>query len=173
MTDPQCKPEEGSQPQFLMAEHPDVMKPLATYTKHSSITKMAISQGGSFAEKGKLFISFFGHMAPMTGKVDEHGGHRVIMVDPGTFESTDFLTQKHHSHSEKVEGESGHHEGADEKIGEGNAASAGPRRLVDVQFSPDGDSLYVVDYGVMLVDEKGITPKPGTGVIWQIRRDAK
>jgi hypothetical protein len=171
VTDPQFKPEDKPQPQFLMAEHPDVVKPLATYTKHSAITKMAISPGGAFAEKGKMFIAFFGHMAPMTGTVDEHGGHRVIMVDPVSFESSDFLTQKHHGHSEGKEEKTGHHKSPDGDSGDGNAASAGPRRLLDVQFSPEGDALYVVDYGVMFVDKEGITPKPETGVVWRIRRD--
>jgi hypothetical protein len=154
-----------------MAEHPDVVKPLATYINHSAIAKMAISPGGEFAEKGKMFIAFFGHMAPMTGEVDKHGGHRVIMVDPGSFESSDFLTQKHHSQSGEGDGKSGHHKTSEEKSSDGNAASAGPRRLLDVQFSPEGDSLYVVDYGVMFVDKDGITPKPETGVVWRIRRD--
>jgi glucose/arabinose dehydrogenase len=171
VTDPQFKPEDKPQPQFLMAAHPDVMKPLATYAKHSSITKMAISPGGAFAEKGKIFIAFFGHMAPMTGEVEKHGGHRVIMVDPASFESSDFLTQKHHSQSGEGDGKSGHHKTSEEKSSDGNAASAGPRRLLDVQFSPEGDSLYVVDYGVMFVDKDGITPKPETGVVWRIRRD--
>jgi hypothetical protein len=119
-----------------------------------------------FAGKGKMFIAFFGHMAPMTGEVDEHGGHRVIMVDPVSFESTDFLTQARHRHSGESEKEK-----TSEKSGDGNAASAGPRRLLDVQFSPDGNALYVVDYGVMFVDKKGITAKPETGVVWRIRRD--
>jgi len=169
VTDPQFKPEDKPQPHFLMADHPEVVKPLATYAKHSSITKMTINPGGAFADKGKMFISFFGHMAPMTGEVDKHGGHRVIMVDPGSFESTDFLTQKHHSHS--GDGESDHHENADKKSNDGNAASVGPRRLLDVQFSPQGDALYEVDYGVMFVDKNGITPKPETGVVWRISRD--
>lgn len=168
VTDPQFKPEGESQPQFLMEEHPNVVKPLATYPKHSSITKMAICPDGTFGETGKIFISFFGHMAPMTGDVDQHGGHRVIMVDPDTFESSDFLTQKRHGHSGAEDGKSGHQESSESESSDGNAASAGPRRLLDVQFSPEGDSLCVVDYGVMLVDKKGITPKPETGVVWRI-----
>ncbi|MEP2775639.1 MAG: DUF3347 domain-containing protein [Luteolibacter sp.] len=165
VTDAQFKPEGKPQAKFLMAEHPEVKKTVATYPEHSAIAKMTISDGGAFAEKGKMFIAFFGHMAPMTGTVDKHGGHRVIMVDPGSFEATDFLAQKSHGHSDKEAGES-----SEEKSDDGNAASAGPRRLLDVQFSPDGSELYVVDFGVMFVDDEGITAKPETGVVWRISK---
>ena len=165
VTDARFKPEGKPQPEFLMAEHPEVKQPIATYAGHSAIAKMTISDGGGFAEKGKMFIAFFGHMAPMTGKVDKHGGHRVIMVDPVSFESTDFLTQKDHGHSGEGKGHS-----SEGKSDDGNAASAGPRRLLDVQFSPDGKELYAVDYGVMFVDEKGITAKPETGVVWRVSK---
>lgn len=167
VTDARFKAEGKPQANFLMAEHPDVEQPLASYAKHSAIAKMAVSPGGGFGSEGSMFIAFFGHMAPMTGKVEEHGGHRVIMVDPKTYESSDFLTQKHHDHGHKEK-----EEGAEEKShDDGNAASAGPRRLLDVQFSPEGDALYVVDFGVMFVDKEGITAKPGTGVVWRITHD--
>ena len=173
VTESRFKPQDNAQPEFLLTVHPEVEKPLATYPTHSSITKMAISPGGAFGKKGKMFIAFFGHMAPMTGEVDKHGGHRVIEVDSDSFESVDFLTPKGHSHSGGEKGEkkddhqeekSGHHDD------DGNAASAGPRRLLDVNFPSDGSALYVVDYGVMLVDKNGITAKPGTGVVWRITR---
>ena len=41
---------------------------------------------------------------------------------------------------------------------------------MDVQFSPDGNALYVVDFGSMVVEEK---PKPirKTGVVWRVIPD--
>ncbi|MCC6908279.1 MAG: DUF305 domain-containing protein [Phycisphaerales bacterium] len=44
---------------------------------------------------------------------------------------------------------------------------AGPRRLLDVRFAPDGNALYVADFGSMAVGDKP-RPVPGTGVIWRI-----
>ena len=46
----------------------------------------------------------------------------------------------------------------------------GLERPIAVRFSPDGTSLYVVDFGVMTVGERGPQPKPETGVLWRITR---
>ncbi len=51
--------------------------------------------------------------------------------------------------------------------GQGESVTAGPRRLLDVRFSPNGDALYVVDFGTMVVADKP-KPVPGTGVVWRI-----
>ena len=48
---------------------------------------------------------------------------------------------------------------------------AGLERPVAARFSPDGRSLYVVDFGVMMTTEQGPVPQPGTGVLWRIWRD--
>jgi glucose/arabinose dehydrogenase len=51
-------------------------------------------------------------------------------------------------------------------------ATAGPKRPVDVRFSRDGESLYVVDFGAMAVIKTAIGPVPrpfpNTGAIWRI-----
>jgi len=39
-----------------------------------------------------------------------------------------------------------------------------------VRFSPDGSSLYVVDFGVLTMDAQGAHPQRGTGVVWRISR---
>src|SRR5262249_51528011 len=50
----------------------------------------------------------------------------------------------------------------------------GPKRPIDVRFAPDGDALYVVDYGPVLwvPSATGPAPRyyPGTGVLWRITR---
>jgi glucose/arabinose dehydrogenase len=45
--------------------------------------------------------------------------------------------------------------------------TAGPRRLLDVRFAPDGSALYIADFGSMVVEDKP-RPVPGTGVIWRV-----
>ena len=51
-------------------------------------------------------------------------------------------------------------------------ATAGPRRPVDVRFSPRGDAPYVADVGGLAVVPSAIGPMPRpfprTGVIWRI-----
>ncbi len=195
VTDPQFKPENNEGPEFLLAEHPPVEKPLATYPKHSSIAKIAFSPNERFGGEGSMFVAFFGHMAPMTGNVEKHGGHRVLKIDPVSMAHETFLTQKSHGHGageaksdhtkhgskKHGEKEHGHAKHSDEKDhakhdekeshfdgGHEGKPSAGPRRLLDIAFSPDGNAMYVVDFGAMLVDKSGITPKPGTGLLWKI-----
>ena len=180
VTDPQFKPDDGPAPQFLLKDHPPVEKPLRTFPKHSSITKLDFSPGGKFGFEGQMFVAFFGHMAPMTGKVEEHGGHRVVRVD-ATGEVKDFFGKKEHGHggghgdadskggsSKEKKSDSG--EKAQGGGGKKESVSSGPRRLVDVRFSPKGDALYVVDFGAMTVDQKP-HPVPRTGVIWRITRE--
>jgi glucose/arabinose dehydrogenase len=173
VTDPQFRPKSGPAPEFVMAEHPAVEKPLLTFPEHSAATKLAVSPGG-FGDKGDLFLAFFGHMAPMTGTVEgEHGGHRVVRINPETRKFETFFGKKEdHSH-ETASGTSG--KASPQKSDGGHAQqeeslTPGPRRLVDVVFSPDGQAMYVVDFGAMVV-EKEPKPFPGTGLIWRITRE--
>ncbi|NNJ24901.1 PQQ-dependent sugar dehydrogenase [Alienimonas chondri] len=167
VTDPRFKPEGEPQPTFLMAEHPPVERPAATYPKHSCIVKLDASPGGAFGFEGQLFVAFFGHMTPRTGNPpEEHGGHRVVRFDPATGESTTFFGPKHHGHGGRGEkSQSGH---GDHGQGHTPGGSAGPRRPLDVRFAADGSALYVADFGLMPMDESGPHAKPGTGVIWKI-----
>ena len=187
VTEPQFRPQDGPAPAFVMAEHPAVEKPLLTFPEHSAATKLAVSPG-EFGNPGDLFLAFFGHMAPMTGQVDgEHGGHRVVRIDPDTRQVETFFG-KQESHGSQAGGHgaggendhaaTGTPQGGQRQTGSAGQAqahadeslTAGPRRLMDVVFSPDGQAMYVVDFGAMVVGEK---PQPfaGSGVIWRITRE--
>jgi hypothetical protein len=41
---------------------------------------------------------------------------------------------------------------------------------VACRFDPSGRALYVVDFGVLLMDSKGAHPKQHTGVLWKITK---
>lgn len=162
------------EPSFLMTQHPPVEKPWLNFPKHSAITKLEFSRTVAFGE-GQLFAAFFGHMSPMTGEPpSEHGGHRVVRIDPTTRKAETFFGQR--------KGHGAHHENGGgartpaDNTGEGNSnagekhsesLTAGPRRLMDVRFPPDGKALYIADFGSMVVKDKPI-PVPGTGVIWRV-----
>lgn len=167
VTDARFKPKEGPAPAFVMAKHPPVEKPLITFPEHSAAAKLAVSPGG-FGDKGDLFLAFFGHMAPMTGTVSgEHGGHRVVRLNPDTKQTETFFSQKgHHGSGTSAKSAEAGHGG---QTGKDESISAGPRRLVDVVFSQDGQAMYVVDFGAMVVEEQP-KPFPGSGVVWRITR---
>lgn len=201
VTDARFKPEQKSQPQFLLQDHPEVVQPWKTFPKHAAIAKVDFSPGAAFGE-GRMFVAFFGHMSPMTGKAPaEHGGHRVVRIDPASGQSETFFAPKHHAHgsgqgdghghggqhgsenhSDQQAGghqdgnggqhgqqqKGGHHDGGT-TAGEQHGASfsAGPRRLLDVRFSPDGEALYIADFGAMTI-RGGVVPVPRTGVIWRV-----
>lgn len=178
VTDSQFKPKGKPQPQFLMAEHPPVEVPFLTFPKHASITKLAVAPAGPFGD-GTIYAAFFGHMTPMTGDAPPtHGGHRVAAIDPVTRQVTTFFTKASHapgkSHEHGGDQNEGHghdeqHKHADGGHSDGGeSVTAGPRRLMDVHFANDGRTMYVVDFGTMVVDKDGITAVPGTGVIWKI-----
>jgi glucose/arabinose dehydrogenase len=179
VTDPQFKPEGKPQPQFLLGDHPPVEQPWMTFPKHASITKLDFATSDAFG-KGRMFVAFFGHMTPMTGKPpEEHGGHRVLAIDPKTKKSEVFFTKASHGHSgggqSHGHGEShGQHDsssagghGGGSGGGHDESVTPGPRRLVDVRFTPNGQALYIADFGTMVIEGQP-KPVPGTGVIWRI-----
>lgn len=178
VTDPRFKPKDKSQPQFLMAEHPSVEQPWLNFPKHSAIAKLDFSSSDAFGT-GKMFVAFFGHMSPMTGEAPkEHGGHRVVRIDPATKAIEPFFSKKHehnasgqsqgHGQGQRQQGESGgsesSHAGEHKK---GESMTAGPRRLLDVRFGPDDEALYIADFGSMVVEGKP-RPVPRTGLIWRV-----
>jgi hypothetical protein len=170
VTNPRFKPKDKPQPQFLLAAHPAVERPWMNFPKHSAIAKLEFSDSEPFG-RGQIFVAFFGHMAPMTGEApDDHGGHRVVRIDPSTRNAQTFFGQKHgHKQGSR---EKSHGDGSGEHDQRGTSSSeesfsAGPRRLLDVRFSPDRNALYVADFGAMAI-QAGAVPIPGTGVIWRL-----
>lgn len=181
VTDPRFRPKDKPQPQFVMADHPSVEQPWLNFPKHSAIAKLEFSGSESFGA-GHMFVAFFGHMAPMTGEApEEHGGHRVVRINPETRAVETFFSQKHAHDGQGVAGGHGGGHGEDGAASQrrdeqerhasgghrGESMTAGPRRLLDVRFAPDGDALYIADFGSMVVEDKP-RPVPGTGVIWRV-----
>ncbi len=180
VTDPRFKPKDKPQPQFVMAEHPPVEQPWLNFPKHSAIAKLDVSNSEAFGN-GYMFVAFFGHMSPMTGEApQEHGGHRVVRIDPASKDVETFFRGKseHGGHSASqgsAETKTPKHKSTDAGAhgggsGDGALLTAGPRRLLDVRFAPDGEALYIADFGSMTVEDKP-RPVPGTGVIWRVVRE--
>lgn len=138
----------------LIANPPnEVPAPAAILGVHSSSNGFDFSRSDKFGFKGEAFIAQFGDQAPKVGKVTYPVGFKVVRVDVKNGVINDFAVNR----------------------GSTNGPASwlkrkGLERPVAARFNPAGDMLYVVDFGVMLVSRKGISPQKGTGVLWRIRK---
>ena len=140
---------------FLLAEHPNPPQtPAAYFGVHSSASGLDFSRSEGFGFTGEAFVAQFGDMAPAVGKVLAPVGFKVVRVDTTDGVIQDFASNR------------GNENGPASKLKRG-----GLERPVACRFDPSGTALYVVDFGVLTVDEQGKSqPKPGTGVLWRITR---
>jgi sugar lactone lactonase YvrE len=142
-------------PRFLLAEHPNAPPlPAAVLGVHSSSNGFDFSRNAEFGYPGEAFIAQFGDMAPAVGKVMGPVGFKVVRVDVERGAIRDFAVNR------------GPTNGPASRLGSG-----GLERPVAVRFDPSGRALYVVDFGVMTVGERGPEPRRGTGVLWRITRE--
>ena len=110
------------------------------------------SRTDDFGFKGEAFIAQFGDMAPGVGKVEHPVGFKVVRVNIETGVSNDFvLNKKKNAPASKIKG-------------------GGLERPTAARFTPDGKSLYIVDFGIMQTSKEGPHPIEGTGVIWKVSK---
>jgi glucose/arabinose dehydrogenase len=148
------KPPREPAPELLLEEHPsEPQRPVVRLGVHSSSNGFDFSRSTDFGFEGDAFIAQFGDMAPGVGKVRAPVGFRVVRVDVEQGIVHGFA-ENH-----------GRRAGPASLLGNG-----GLERPVAARFHPRGDALYVVDFGIMLMDEQGARPIPGTGVLWRITR---
>jgi glucose/arabinose dehydrogenase len=129
--------------------------PTALFACHSSSDGLDFSRSDKFGHAGEAFVAQFGDQAPVTGKVVGPSGFKVVRVDVSNGIIEEFAVNRGKSNGPASFLKNG-----------------GLERPLSVRFSPDGATLYVVDFGVMTMDAKGPTPLKGTGVIWRITRTA-
>lgn len=126
--------------EFLIENHPDPPpKPAAILGVHSSSNGFDFSKNAAFGFEGQAFIAQFGDQAPTVGKVLNPVGFKVVRVNVKTGEIEDFAMNK------------GSSNGPASILNTG-----GLERPVAARFSPKGDVLYVVDFGVLLMTKKGL-----------------
>ncbi len=163
VTDKRFKPEGRPQPEFIMKEHPPVEQPFMTFQPHSAAMKIGFDLNGQFGNSDHLFLAFFGHGTPVTGKHShDHSGHRVTRINLRNQRMETFFANA-------KEGETTLRIGGGTFEVTGNPA--GLQRPLDVVFSPDGMAMYVVDFGAMdALSTRVPFPKtfPGSGVVWRI-----
>lgn len=174
VTDDRFRPRIGGRPEMLMKRHPPVEQPVIAFPAHTSPAKLTANWGQAFGEEGDLFMAVVGDSIPITG----HGqpvAPRVLRVSPRRAQYDTFMVslQLRGERFVATEGQPAPVPALTDPL-EARARNSGLRRPVDVQFSRDGQALYVVDFGQMLVLQTPmpmILPKPGTGVVWRIVPD--
>jgi glucose/arabinose dehydrogenase len=168
VTDERFQSAMGPRPQFVLREHPPVEKPVLHFPPHSGVAKLATNTNGRFGDANHLYVAVFGPMTPMTGTDDQTLPEpAVLRIDPRTRSVEPFFTN---IDSQRTWNMAEATRRADVMP---LSFSAGIRRPVDVAFSPDGTTLYVVDIGALAVRPTRVPtpdPRPGTGVIWRIVR---
>jgi hypothetical protein len=144
------------QPSFLLAHHPNPPpEPAAWLGVRSSSDGLDFSRNPEFGYVGEAFIAVFGDITspPNNGKVRRPVGCRVIRVNPCNGVIQDFVINQ------------GKEAGPASK-----ECNGGIERPVDCRFNNCGDTLYVVDFGVMTASCAGQHPFQNTGVLWRVRR---
>ncbi len=146
------KPPGKAQPKFLLAEHPGTPpKPAALFGVHASANGLDFSRNAAFGHVGQAFVALFGDQAPAVGKVLHPVGFKVVRVDVASGAIESFAWNR------------GKSDGPASWLGTG-----GLERPIAARFNPAGDSLYVVDFGVLTESKKGSNPRTKTGVLWRI-----
>jgi glucose/arabinose dehydrogenase len=154
LTATRYKPPGEAQPTRLWEQDPNLPPaPRALFATHASADGIAISRNAKFGHLGDAFVAQFGDQSPITGKVAAPTGFKVVKVDLTTGGIEDFAVNH------------GPENGPASLLDKG-----GLERPVSVSFSPDGALLYVVDFGIMTVSDKGSHPVRGTGVLWRIKK---
>ncbi len=150
------KPPSKDQPKALLVDAPPVPRPVAMFAVHSSSNGLDFSRNPAFGHVGDAFVAQFGDMASKVGKVLAPVGYKVVRVNVKTGVIEDFATNR------------GSTNGPASWLKTG-----GLERPIAARFDPSGTALYVVDFGIMTVSDKGIESKPGTGALWRITRRAR
>jgi glucose/arabinose dehydrogenase len=138
----------------LLQSYPNTPpQPLAIFGVHSSANGLDFSPNDKFGFRGQAFVAEFGDMAPPVGKVLSPVGYKVVRVNVSNGIIEDFATNK------------GKRNGPASWL-----KTQGLERPVSVRFDPSGENLYIVDFGIVRMNEKGPEPMMKTGVIWKISK---
>ncbi len=146
-------PGEGSPKKILARDPREPTPPVAHLGVHSSSNGIHFSTNADFGFEGQAFIAQFGDMAPNVGKVMAPVGYRVVRVatDSGIIEDFAGNTAKENGPASLLK-------------------TGGLERPIAVQFNPEGDELYIVDFGILSMGEKGPNPVKESGVIWKVTK---
>jgi glucose/arabinose dehydrogenase len=136
---------------FLIANHPTETppRPLAKFRPHEATNGFAFSPGDPWGPRTTAYIALFGDFTPATGTVDRPEGVKVVRLDTTTGRVDDYIINE-------TPGQASRHSGG------------GLEHPSDVTFGPDGN-MYIADWGIARVSEKGLVLEEDSGVVWRVR----
>ena len=134
-------------PTFVLKSHPAIAtQPKLRFKHHSASQKFDFSRNPKFGHVGEIFVAQIGGME--WGDHEEILGFKVVRANVHTGQIRDFLVNL-----------------------DGEQDPQGPIRPVEARFSPDGRTLYVVDFGILGSPTTKTGPKPNTGTLWRIVKE--
>jgi glucose/arabinose dehydrogenase len=159
VTDERFKSERGPDPKMILKNPPPVEKPFMTIPPHAGVTKIDFApKNDRFGHAGEMFIGEVGSGTPINAPGNVPSGFQVTRINLSTKQAEVFFRARPQALGPK---------------GYEYVATPGPKRPVDVRFSPDG-ALYVADFGGLATFPAGAGPVghpfPGSGAIWRITK---
>jgi len=149
------RPNRGQPAQPFLENPPKWAGPAAVLIPpHTCECRMDFSRSDAFGHRGDLFLAQFGTYAPLNTTREEalNRGFQVARVNVKTGAIETFVRNT-------KPGPASYHPG-----------DGGIERPVDCKFSPDGKSLYVLDFGVNKAMRETVTVFGHTGVLWRVTR---
>lgn len=150
-------PERGPRPEQLIRDQPE----LADHTvflnePHTGVGRMDFSHANGFGHRGDLFMCQFGSFFPINtpDPGDEPQGFDVVRIDTDDGTAERFMHNKQPGAATMQDG-------------------GGLERPIDCAFSPDGESLYVLDFGCVNIERSHLTSYGQTGVLWRVTPEGK
>ncbi|MCI0530012.1 MAG: hypothetical protein L0Y56_21420 [Nitrospira sp.] len=146
-------------PRLIANPNEVIGNPIAEFDPNISVNGMEFSKSEKFGMVGDLFAAIIGHFGVAPEGL-EHKGHNVVRLNflqPMGVVITEFARNKKPGPSS---------EQAPEEQG-------GLERPNDVTFDPSGEAMYIVDWGLMLLQWDQPAPlyiTPGSGNIWKITK---
>ncbi|NLC12166.1 MAG: hypothetical protein GX767_07955 [Firmicutes bacterium] len=148
LSDERFASERGVNLNPLIEDPPAVEPPLLELPPHYSPMKLAYAPD-SFPQKG-LFVAIFGDGQPLTEDIENLVPTGIIRVDPESGQYEWFIKNK-----EKPRG---------------GRWGDGFKRVIDIKFDREGQSMYILDFGVMEFTDFAPNAIPRSGVLWRIEK---
>jgi glucose/arabinose dehydrogenase len=146
----------GQHPEPLIEDPPPLAGPAVFLNEpHTGNGKIEFCASDDFGYRGRLFLCQFGTYYPLNTMREDRAtnGFNVVAIDLENPEEPEVFMRN------RQPGPVSAHPG-----------SGGIERPVDVKFHPDGQSMYVLDFGLHAITNKYIWAYGHTGVLWRVTR---
>lgn len=150
-------PSKGKKAEPLLENPPPWAGPAAYLEEpHSCMTKMDFCTSEFFGHKDKLFACEWGTLAPLNtpDPAALTRGFKVIALDVAKGKAQDFFRNRQDGPASFKDG-------------------GGLERPVSCKFSPDGKSLFVLDFGIVKVTKGLMMSYAHTGVLWKVTKTSE